>query len=108
MQCLLEILCIKIILYNIFYEKFDVLLTIINFITDTKMTELNSQLVEKFLIVGLITSSEFQKAQFIVKKLHTSYPMNYEKPEIRPMLDVEWDVYITKVFSNISMNRFQQ
>lgn len=72
------------------------------------MTEINLQIVEKFLIVGIITSCEFQRAQFIVKKLHTCYPKTYDKPEIRPMLDVEWDAYITKVVSNISIFHFHQ
>lgn len=69
-----------------------------NFVTKT---ETKPQELEKFLVVGIITSTEFQRARFIVEKLHTSFSSIYEKPEIRAMLDVEWQEYLRKVFFNI-------
>lgn len=56
---------------------------------------------EKFLVVGIITSDEFQKCRFIVKKLSSNFPKRYDIPHIRPMLDVEWEDYLTKVLLRI-------
>lgn len=64
------------------------------------VNENNSEHVEKFFVLGIISSNEFQKSRFIVEKLFKSFPKLYEKPEIRPMLDVEWNEYLTKVFGN--------
>ncbi|XP_018566105.1 peptidyl-prolyl cis-trans isomerase-like 6 [Anoplophora glabripennis] len=56
----------------------------------------DSESKTKFLVVGMITSDEFQKCRFIVNKLSSSYPKKYEAPQIRAMLDVEWEEYVTK------------
>lgn len=82
---------------------FDTRLTVC-FVCCQKMentTKNNSEQIEKFFVVGIISSDEFQKARFIVEKLFKSFPGMYENPEIRPMLDVEWDDYLIKVLYNI-------
>lgn len=61
------------------------------------LVEMSTEPKEKFLVAGIITSDEFQKCRFIVKKLGNSFPKRYETPQIRPMLDVEWEEYLTKV-----------
>lgn len=65
------------------------------------MNENSTPSVEKFLVVGIITANEFQKARFIVEKISKSFPKSYDPPEIRPMLDVEWDEYIIKTRRHI-------
>lgn len=61
------------------------------------MTDEAVQVKEKFFVAGLITSGEFQKCRFLVVKLHNSFPGHYERPEIRPMLNVEWEEFLTKL-----------
>ncbi|XP_074036074.1 probable inactive peptidyl-prolyl cis-trans isomerase-like 6 isoform X2 [Leptinotarsa decemlineata] len=51
---------------------------------------------EKFIVSGIVTSIEFQKSRFITTKLHRCFPKQYEEPDIRPMLDVEWDEYLMR------------
>lgn len=53
--------------------------------------------LQKFLVVGIITSEDFQKSRYAVLKLHKSFPNIFDSPDIRPMLDVEWNQFITKV-----------
>lgn len=61
------------------------------------MANNSTPVCEKFLVAGIITSSEFQKAKFVVEKLYASFSTIYEKPELKPMLDLEWDEYFIKV-----------
>lgn len=51
----------------------------------------------KFTVVGIVTSEDFQKCRFAITKLHTSFPKQFATPDIRPMLDVEWNEFFTKV-----------
>lgn len=50
-----------------------------------------------FEIVGLIVTASFQQCRLIVRKLHKSLPKMYQPPIIRPMMNLEWEEYITKV-----------
>lgn len=50
-----------------------------------------------FEVVGLVTTTPFQQCRLSVEKLHWSRPGLYSQPKIRPMLNVEWDEYKTKV-----------
>ncbi|XP_050298898.1 probable inactive peptidyl-prolyl cis-trans isomerase-like 6 [Anthonomus grandis grandis] len=50
----------------------------------------------KFLVIGIITSDDFQKCRYALAKLHKSFPKEFDEPDIRPMLDVEWNEFITK------------
>nr|CAI5842053.1 unnamed protein product [Callosobruchus analis] len=56
-----------------------------------------SEPTEKFLVAGIISTKEFQKSRYVVKKLHACFPKIYERPEVRPMLNVEWTAYLTKI-----------
>ncbi|XP_030751975.1 probable inactive peptidyl-prolyl cis-trans isomerase-like 6 [Sitophilus oryzae] len=61
------------------------------------MSEKDEETVpQKFLVVGIVTSEDFQKCRFAVTKLYNSFPKEFESPEIRPMLDVEWNDFIKK------------
>ncbi|CAG9853705.1 unnamed protein product [Phyllotreta striolata] len=61
------------------------------------MTDEAVQVKDKFFVAGLIPSPEFQKCRYIVKKLYMSHPGQYERPEIRSMLNVEWEEFLTKL-----------
>ncbi|KAL1497325.1 hypothetical protein ABEB36_008307 [Hypothenemus hampei] len=52
---------------------------------------------QKFLLVGIVTSEDFQKCRYVLEKLHKSFPKEFVSPDVRPMLDVEWNQFITKV-----------
>ncbi|KAH1015649.1 probable inactive peptidyl-prolyl cis-trans isomerase-like 6 [Dendroctonus ponderosae] len=59
----------------------------------------NSEVTKKqhlFYIVGLITSEDFQKSKYAIFKLYRSFPQEFASPEIRPLLDVEWNEFIVK------------
>lgn len=51
-----------------------------------------------FEVVGLVTTGPFQQCRLLVEKLHKVLPKKYHPPKIRPMLNVEWEEYTTKVF----------
>ncbi|RZC40330.1 F-box/LRR-repeat protein 4, partial [Asbolus verrucosus] len=51
----------------------------------------------KFKVVGLLPSIEFQKCRFVVGKLHQCFPTEFAEPEIRAMLNLDWDEYLTKM-----------
>lgn len=51
----------------------------------------------RFTIVGIVTSEDFQKCRFAITKLHKSFPKEFTTPDIRPMLDLEWNEFIIKV-----------
>lgn len=51
----------------------------------------------RFTVVGIVTSEDFQKCRFAINKLHKSFPKVFVTPDIRPMLDVEWNEFIIKV-----------
>lgn len=55
--------------------------------------------VEKiaFSVVGIVTSPEFQKCRIYAERLHKSYPDYYSPPVIRPLLDLDWELFLTKV-----------
>lgn len=53
--------------------------------------------MERFEIVGLITSEAYQKSKYITTKLYNCYPEKYECPTFRSMLDLDWDEYKTKI-----------
>ncbi|KAG5899053.1 hypothetical protein JTB14_000076 [Gonioctena quinquepunctata] len=55
-----------------------------------------NQPTEKFFVAGIITRKEFQKCRFITTKLRKCFPKDYDEPDIRSMLDVEWEEYLTK------------
>ncbi|KAF7278658.1 hypothetical protein GWI33_008108 [Rhynchophorus ferrugineus] len=59
-------------------------------------TEIRETKPVKFLIVGFITSEDFQKCRYAVTKLHKCFPKEFDVPDIRPLLDVEWNEFITK------------
>lgn len=65
-------------------------------VTNAPETSLHPDTV-KFLVIGLIPSEAYQKCKFIAGKCHQCYPQTYQAPEIRPMLDFEWEEYINKV-----------
>ncbi|CAH1115916.1 unnamed protein product [Phaedon cochleariae] len=50
---------------------------------------------EKFFVAGIITCKEFQKCRYIVTKLNKCFPKLYEEPQIRPMLNMEWEEFLT-------------
>lgn len=50
-----------------------------------------------FKIVGIITSPDFQRCRVYCERLHKSFPEKYPKPNVRGLLNVEWERYITKV-----------
>ncbi|XP_050497587.1 probable inactive peptidyl-prolyl cis-trans isomerase-like 6 [Diabrotica virgifera virgifera] len=52
---------------------------------------------EKFEISGIITSAAFQRCRFLAIKLYRSFPKQYEHPVIKPMLNVEWEQFLTKM-----------
>lgn len=50
-----------------------------------------------FEVVGLVTTAPFQQCRLGVQKLHKGMPKMYLEPKIRPMMNVEWEEYTTKV-----------
>lgn len=50
-----------------------------------------------FEVVGLVTTVPFQQCRLSVEKLRKSLPKLYQQPKIRPMMNVEWEEYTTKV-----------
>lgn len=51
----------------------------------------------EFEVVGLVTTVPFQQCRLSVEKLHKTMPNLYAQPKIRPMMNVEWEEYVTKV-----------
>lgn len=51
----------------------------------------------KFKIVGIVCSPEYQKCKLIAKQLHHTFPRRFGSPELRPMLDVAWLEFRTKL-----------
>ncbi|KAI4456505.1 peptidyl-prolyl cis-trans isomerase [Holotrichia oblita] len=51
----------------------------------------------KLMITGLIVSVEFQKCRFYAERLFRNLPDKFEKPDIRPLLNVSWQQNLTKV-----------
>lgn len=51
----------------------------------------------KIRVAGMVITIEFQKSKTLAERLHSSFPNDYEKPEIFPMLNVEWSKYLMKV-----------
>lgn len=51
----------------------------------------------KFMVVGMVSSAEFQRARFYALRLHKSNAVQYAKPDIRPLFNVTWCWYLTKV-----------
>nr|CAH7759304.1 unnamed protein product [Callosobruchus chinensis] len=62
---------------------------------------------EKFLVAGIISTKEFQKSRYVVKKLHACFPKIYEMPEVRSMLNVEWTAYLTKIRRNFGKDTWK-
>ncbi|KAJ8923006.1 hypothetical protein NQ315_001554 [Exocentrus adspersus] len=60
---------------------------------------------QRFTVVGIITSDEFQKCRFVSSKLFNSFPNKYAAPEILPMLDVEWEEYLVKASKSMRRKR---
>ncbi|XP_057670055.1 probable inactive peptidyl-prolyl cis-trans isomerase-like 6 [Diorhabda carinulata] len=52
---------------------------------------------ETFFISGIVTSPSFQRCRFLAIKLYRSFPKLYEQPNIKPMFNVEWEEYLTKM-----------
>lgn len=61
--------------------------------------EINIMAAEKckIRVAGMVITIEFQKSKSHAERLHKSFPNDYEKPEIFPMLNVEWTEYLMKV-----------
>lgn len=51
----------------------------------------------QFKIVGIITSPDFQKCRLYTERLHKVYPYLYPKPDVKALLNVEWEEYIIQV-----------
>ncbi|CAH1967503.1 unnamed protein product [Acanthoscelides obtectus] len=63
-----------------------------------KMSEVSAlEPPEKFIVAGIVSNKEFQKSRYVIQKLHICFPKLYAPPEIRPMLNVEWTAYLTKI-----------
>lgn len=58
--------------------------------------------IVKFSVIGLIVSEAYQKCKFLAEKCYQCYPQIYQSPEIRPMLDFEWEEYLDKIKRQIS------
>ncbi|CAG9765649.1 unnamed protein product [Ceutorhynchus assimilis] len=58
--------------------------------------ELENSPTTKFVLVGHLTSEDFQKSKYAITKLCNSFPKEFETPIFRPMLDVEWTEFIKK------------
>lgn len=50
-----------------------------------------------FQLVGMLTSTAFQKSRLYIERLHKSFPNMFSKPILRPMLNVDWSQYLTKI-----------
>lgn len=48
-------------------------------------------------VAGLLTTVAYQKARLIAEKLHQHLSFRFSTPEIRGMLQVDWDEYIRKM-----------
>lgn len=57
----------------------------------------NPKPLEKFKVVGLLPHQNFQKCRYLIEKLHYHYPKDYAKPEIRAMLNVDWEEFLNKM-----------
>lgn len=64
---------------------------------ETTTTTTINNISEHYKIVGLITSEAYQKSKFIITKLYNCYPKKFTKPEIRSMLDIDWNEYLLKM-----------
>ncbi|XP_018320371.1 problable inactive peptidyl-prolyl cis-trans isomerase-like 6 [Agrilus planipennis] len=51
----------------------------------------------QFRVIGIVTSKDFQKCRAYAERLHRNIPKLYDKPDIRPILDVEWGEFKNKV-----------
>lgn len=51
----------------------------------------------KFRIVGNVASPEFQICRCYTERLYKSFPKDYQEPDIRPLLDVDWNLFMSKV-----------
>lgn len=55
----------------------------------------------KVMITGLVISVEFQKCKLYAERLVRTLPNKFEKPDIRPLLDVSWQQSLTKVVKKL-------
>ncbi|KAF2897965.1 hypothetical protein ILUMI_08217 [Ignelater luminosus] len=51
----------------------------------------------QFRIVGNVASPEFQICRYYIERLHKSFPKDYQEPDIRPLLDVDWNLFLIKL-----------
>ncbi|KAK5641396.1 hypothetical protein RI129_009943 [Pyrocoelia pectoralis] len=57
----------------------------------------NCELKLFFEVYGLITSREFQLAKTYLERLRSRIPHEYDEPHIIPMLDLDWNLFLTKI-----------
>lgn len=55
------------------------------------------QLKTKLMIIGVVSTPEYQKCKFLALQLHHSFPDKFNPPQLRPMLDVAWSEYVLKI-----------
>ncbi|GJQ73608.1 hypothetical protein Trydic_g13952 [Trypoxylus dichotomus] len=51
----------------------------------------------RILVVGLAASIEFQRSRYYAECLYKSSSAKFSKPDIRPLLNISWNLYLTKV-----------
>lgn len=50
-----------------------------------------------FEVIGLICAPEFQKCRVYIERLHKHMPNSYSKPEIKALINLDWDEKLLEV-----------